>query len=345
MSNTLKLLQALVLLCYLRRVAALHTVAHTSLLFRTRTPSSHHISHHGYSVRLFASDYDISSVPCNQGTIQVTRELDGASNTYNLSYKLFRPMSLSSRQAAPIVALHGGPSVPCNYLTPLVKAVPYRSILFYDQLGCGESDEPTDVNAYSIDSAVSDLELVLQKLGIRRFHLYGQSFGGILAFEALKKWAEERRFDDIDDEGCLSAVLSSAPSDVRQVEEEAQRLLEALDDPTLFRETHQCRTLEMPEPLQQAYANAGTVWRGTSAIANYKATAPAEDASRMPSCMILRGQHDFVTEACTSNWENVLNNGKYGARNRVLEDCSHHGLLENPKAYGEMIGSFFAEYD
>ncbi|KAL7450687.1 hypothetical protein ACHAWC_002563 [Mediolabrus comicus] len=122
----------------------------------------------------------------NEGCIQVSRP-DGSE--HQLSYRIVRPMSLSSAQAAPIVALHGGPSVPSNYLYPLEDVIPYRSIVFYDQLGCGKSDEPKDINKYSIQDSVEDLKVLLKKLGVRRFHLYGQSYGGILAFEYMKSVA------------------------------------------------------------------------------------------------------------------------------------------------------------
>jgi hypothetical protein len=33
-------------------------------------------------------------------------------------------------------------SLPSQYLYPIIDNVPNRPILFYDQLGCGKSDEP-----------------------------------------------------------------------------------------------------------------------------------------------------------------------------------------------------------
>jgi pimeloyl-ACP methyl ester carboxylesterase len=84
---------------------------------------------------------------CRDGSLEVTRTFGGATETFDLDYKIYRPMALSSQKACPILVLHGGPSVPSNYLQPLVNYVPYRSIVFYDQLGCGQSDEPADVRA------------------------------------------------------------------------------------------------------------------------------------------------------------------------------------------------------
>jgi proline iminopeptidase len=309
------------------------------------------------STRAFCSSCSLhaaaASNAINEGYLEVSRP---GGSKHQLSYRIVRPMSLSSTKAAPIVALHGGPSVPSNYLYPLEGAIPYRSIVFYDQLGCGKSDEPKDINQYSIKDSVEDLKLLLKKLGVRRFHLYGQSYGGILAYEYMKSVAMTSKNGN--DAECLSAILSSAPSNVSQVEEEFVRLLDELkkshskDDDRelsdtelgdLFRTTHQCRIPEMPALLKDAYANAGSVWRGTDAIKDYIATPPTEDASRMPSSLIMRGEYDFVSDECVEAWKSNFNT-KF-LRYKTLKGCSHHGLFEDGATYGEHIDSFCAEYD
>lgn len=291
----------------------------------------------------------------NEGVLTVER----GSEECELAYRVVRPMSLSSRQAAPIVVLHGGPSVPSDYLYPLEQHVPYRSIVFYDQIGCGRSSEPTDPALYSIDAAIDDLEALLRKLGVRRFHLYGQSFGGILAFEYMKRIAEREKEPEFI---CLSAVLSSTPTSVAMVEKEAERLVAALDDSNenadvsilaaedaafvveQFRLQHQCRTPEPPDALKDAYAHAGTTWRGTTAIPDYEAQPVAENAPRrMPSCMVMHGEHDYITDKCVAGWKDCFSH-KF-VRTKTLEGCSHHGLLENGPLYGEKINSYFGEHD
>ncbi|KAL7523003.1 hypothetical protein ACHAWX_007740 [Stephanocyclus meneghinianus] len=259
-------------------------------------------------------------------------------------------MALSSRQAAPIITLHGGPSLPSSYLYPLEKVVPYRSIVYYDQLGCGKSDEPNDVSLYSIDDSVNDLKQLIRHLGIRRFHLYGHSYGGILAFEYMKNVARENEKNGVE---CLSAILSSAPSDIPQLEKEFVRLTDKLipavgalsgeELTELFRINHQCRLDSMPEDLAFAYANAGTVWSGTKAIADYVARPPPEDAARMPSALITRGEFDFVSEDSVLGWKRAFNH--MFLRFKTLEGCSHHGLYENGPLYGETIDSYITEYD
>jgi pimeloyl-ACP methyl ester carboxylesterase len=158
----------------------------------------------------------------------------------------------------------------------------------------------------------------------------------------------------------LSAILSSSPTSVPDVEAKAEELLQALlqanDDDVdassssssstttvmdRFRREHQCRTVEVPKPLSDAYAHAGSVWRGTTAIANYVASPPREGSARMPSCMVLRGEHDFVTDM--EEWKRCFNH-KF-VRSKVLDGCSHHGLLEDGSRYGDIVDSYFAEYD
>lgn len=293
----------------------------------------------------------------NEGFVKVTRP-DGSE--HQLAYRVARPLSLSSAQAAPLVALHGGPSVPSNYLHPLEDVIPYRSIVFYDQLGCGKSDEPTDVHQYSIQDSVEDLKVLLKKLGVRRFHLYGQSYGGILAFEYMKSVASSETSNEghDDDAKCLSAILSSAPTNVAQVEGEFVRLLDELKKSNkkdekeeladaelgeLFRVNHQCRLPEFPTKLKDAYANAGSVWRGTDAIKHYVASPPNEGSSRMPSALIMRGEYDFVSEECIESWKSAFNTK--ALRYKTLQGCSHHGLFEDGATYGELIDSFCSEYD
>ncbi len=277
----------------------------------------------------------------------MTRGGDKNEEEFNLSYTLVRPMSLSSQKAAPIVVLHGGPSLPSDYCFPLANHVPYRSILFYDQLGCGKSDEPRNMEHYSIDQAVDDLETVLNRLSIRRFHLYGHSYGGILAYEYLKRRAES---SDCDDENCkcLSVILSSTPTSIPQMEKDWDAMAKTLFWPNLFQKTHLCRTPELPKPLEDAYAKAGTVWSGTDAISDYNAQPPnvgdLGSEAYMPSAFILRGEHDVVTEACSKGWKEGLLRCR-SVRERTLEGFSHHGLLENGPMYGDIVDSYFGEYD
>ena len=81
--------------------------------------------------------------------------------------------------------LNGGPGLPCNYLRdPLLALVDagYR-VVTYDQLGTGQSDQPTDPALWTIGRYRDEVETVRRALGIGRMHLLGHSWGGWLGIE------------------------------------------------------------------------------------------------------------------------------------------------------------------
>lgn len=85
----------------------------------------------------------------------------------------------------PLLALHGGPGgTSCRFevLAPLAKD---RPVIFYDQLGSGRSDHPTDTSLWQLPRFVEELAAVRRALNLERVHLLGHSWGGALAAEYL----------------------------------------------------------------------------------------------------------------------------------------------------------------
>lgn len=84
----------------------------------------------------------------------------------------------------PLLCLHGGPGIPHDYLRPLEAiASTGRSVIFYDQLGSGNSDKAADPSIYSVDFFKEELVAVRSALKLEQIHLFGQSWGGCLAIE------------------------------------------------------------------------------------------------------------------------------------------------------------------
>lgn len=248
----------------------------------------------------------------------------------------------------PLVVLHGGPGLPHDYLLPLCEIINDRPILFHDQLGCGASDRPNDLSLYSIENSAQDLQTLLEEVKFGSFHLYGQSYGGILAFEYLKQQQQQPTAP------CYSVVLSSAPSSIPLLNQEWERLLHEIpgflkDD--AFHQRHVCRTAPSL-PLQRAYERASTsVWGGIDVISNYEAVASSSLLSSCKAALALRGEFDFVTTANLSRWKQCLHGGGDNDEHddcfemMQLEGCSHHGLLENPSLYGKVLDDFMERHD
>lgn len=74
-------------------------------------------------------------------------------------------------EGIPLLTIHGGPGVPHNYLETLEMLENERPVVFYDQLGCGKSDRPSDKFLWRIERFVEEIELLRSELGYSEIHL------------------------------------------------------------------------------------------------------------------------------------------------------------------------------
>jgi len=177
----------------------------------------------------------------------------------------------------PVLALHGGPGATHDYIEPLEGlAETGRRVVFYDQLGCGRSDRG-DESLWTVETYVDEVGAVRDELGLDEIHLFGNSWGGMLAMEyALTQPS-----------GLVSLTLASSPSSIPQWVEETGRLRRALpddvqavldrheaagttDDPEyeeacdVFYHRHVCRLSEYPDYVMRSFefiAEHGEVYK------------------------------------------------------------------------------------
>lgn len=102
---------------------------------------------------------------------------------HKIYYEIYGPENSSK---TPLLVLHGGPGTAHNYLLSLAKLANFdRQIIFYDQLGCGESDKSDDNSLWTIDTFVREVQVVRKEINLNEIHLLGHSWGGMLAIEYL----------------------------------------------------------------------------------------------------------------------------------------------------------------
>jgi proline iminopeptidase len=84
-----------------------------------------------------------------------------------------------------VLLLHGGPGFTHEYLEAMESFLPQAGIemYYYDQLGCGNSDQPDDPSLWTLPRYLEEVEEVRKGLGLDNFVLYGHSWGGVLAIE------------------------------------------------------------------------------------------------------------------------------------------------------------------
>ena len=251
--------------------------------------------------------------------------------TYETWYEVVGEPEAAGR--LPLLVLHGGPGSAHDALEGLGALADRRRVVFYDQLGSGESDRPDDPSLWTVDTFIEQLRSVRDGLGLDEIHLFGSSWGGMLALEyALTQ-----------PEGLASLVLNSTPTSAPRWAEETGRLAEGLDEEE-FRRRHICRLDPEPEVLQRARAKFGkqvyeTMWGENE----FTPTGTLKDwdvidrlGEILVPTLITSGRHD----ECTPKLVEPLHEGIEGSEWVLFEESAHMPYLEEPERYLQVVADF-----
>jgi len=118
----------------------------------------------------------------------------------------------------PLLLLHGGPGVPSVSLKPLEALADERPVVLYDQLGSGQSNRPKDNSLWTVQRFVEEVGQVRKALGLNQIHLYGHSWGSMLAASYMLTRPS----------GVRSLILASAPMSIPRYARDARDLLTTL---------------------------------------------------------------------------------------------------------------------
>lgn len=174
-----------------------------------------------------------------------------------------------------VLLLSGGPGISHEYLECFESFLPGEGIefIYYDQLGCGHSDNPADTSFWDLDRFVEEVEQVRKSLQLDKdnFYLLGHSWGGILAMQYALKYQQNMK-------GLIvSNMMSSCPDYGQYADEvlalqmdkvvlDSIRTMEAAGEYTNpkymnllmnhYYQQHICRILiaDWPEPVNRAFA-------------------------------------------------------------------------------------------
>ena len=91
-----------------------------------------------------------------------------------------------------LIAIHGGPGMSSDYMASMEQlAGGQLAVVTYDQRGTGRSSSPPPHSTnYTLDKYVADLDAVRQKTGHDKVHLFGHSWGGIVALRYATVYPE-----------------------------------------------------------------------------------------------------------------------------------------------------------
>ena len=96
-----------------------------------------------------------------------------------------------------VLLLNGGPGGTHEEFEALESFLPAEGIefIYYDQLGCGNSDNPKDITLWDLPRFVEEVEQVRSALNLTKdnFYLLGHSWGGILAMQYALKYQQNMK--------------------------------------------------------------------------------------------------------------------------------------------------------
>jgi L-proline amide hydrolase len=273
-----------------------------------------------------------------------------------------------SSALTPLVVVHGGPGSSHDYLLSLAEiAHSGRPVIHYDQLGGGRSTHlPNEAPEFwTVDLFLAELDNLLQFFDIAdRYHLLGQSWGGMLGAEhAILRPS-----------GLRALVLSNSPASMALWASEAKILRSemppeveaALDrheadgttnDPEYLSATqayydlHVCRVVPNPPEVVRAFeimAEDSTVYNTMNGpneffcIGTLSGWSVVERVHNINApTLLLSGRHDEATPATVQPFFESIPDVRW----EIFENSSHMPFVEEPEQYRAVVEEFLASFD
>ena len=254
----------------------------------------------------------------------------------------------------PIVLLHGGPGMGDYFADfPDILSPTYR-VATYDQRGCGQSSCD---GTFEVRDQIADLDAIRQYLGANKLHLFGHSWGGLLA--QLYTKAHPDRVASL----VLCCSMANTGRDVAAMESKGinERVMAKpkrsqaawiagglmLQLPGRFGDLG--FGIVMKQMLQNYVVRKETApkfydvwraskraWRGTNA--SVKALGENYFADMKPGApiLIIQGDQDVIRET------NAVLAARYPAAANVwIRNASHFPWLEEPDAFRKTLLEFY----
>ena len=276
----------------------------------------------------------------------------------------YRAVGETASGKLPLLCLHGGPGAPHDYLTPLAAlAESGRQVVFYDQIGCGNSAGPAgDPSLWTVDLFVEEVGAVRDALGLAETHLFGSSWGGMLAMEyalthpaglasltlasspaSIPLWAEE-----------TARLRSELPEDVRRVLDEHEaagttQSPEYVEATMAFYRRHVCRTDPWPDyvrsTLDRLFEEVYLTMQGPNEFVITGTLSDWDVTDRLPEIdvptLVTSGRYDEATPRIAQ----AVHHGIPGSEWALFEHSSHMAFVEETERYLEVLDDFLSRVE
>lgn len=267
------------------------------------------------------------------------------------------------KEGIPLLVLHGGPGAAHDYLEPVEPLSDERPVIFYDQLGCGDSDRPDDTSLWTIERFVEEVVAIRKALALEQVHILGQSWGSMLAVDYMLTRKPEGVTSLILSGPCLSAsrfvadqraYLLGFPEDIQNaiLKSEASGNFdfpEYQDAVVAYYKRHVCCLDPWPDCLNRTIEKMGHavyeyMW-GPSEFTMSGTLKDYERAERLKEITVpvlfTCGQYDEATPATTLYYQSMLP----GSEIVIFENASHDHHIEKPEEYLAAVRDFLGRVE
>jgi len=265
----------------------------------------------------------------------------------------------------PLLILHGGPGASHDYLEPLAAmAHTGRRVIFYDQLGGGNSDHPHDPSMWTVDLFVEELREIRAALHLDHLHILGQSWGGMLGMVyALTQPDGLASLTVADSPASMSQWVSEAnrlrsqlPPDVQQTllshEERGTTTSQEYQDAVLvFYRRHVCRADPWPDCVTRtfeklaSYPEVYNVMNGPSefhVIGTLKTWDITERLHQISApTLLLSGRYDEATPMIVETIQQRIPGSEWV----IFEESSHMPHVEETERYLQVFSDFLTRVE
>lgn len=265
----------------------------------------------------------------------------------------------ANQKGTPLLLLHGGPGCPHDYMEPLEALADERPVIFYDQLGCGFSEMPTDTILWRVERFVEELKTVRKTLKLKQVHILGQSWGTMLAVEYMLTkprgvqsliltgpYLSTERFV-----ANCRAYVEQLPDEHRQsiLKGEAEKVYDSPEYQAAlmyFYHKHVCRVEPWPEYFNRSFAKFGFgvyqyMW-GPSEFTQTGTLHGRDLVGELKNITVpvlfTCGRYDEATPATTQYYQANLP----GSEIVIFEDASHAHHIEKTAEYLQTVRNFLA---
>lgn len=269
-------------------------------------------------------------------------------------------------EKTPLLIMHGGPGSRSCAMMPGYKLLSEdRPVIFYDQLGSGRSDRPSDTSLWNLTRFVDEIALLRNELELDEVHILGQSCGSTFLMEYLisrkpkgvksvifsspmlstKKWIEDAHF-----------LLSQMPSDLQDTISKYEDI-EQYDHPSYLAATdsfyvrHLARTVWPYGMNQECDGVRGfnqevynfmwgpTEFTATGTLIDFDRT---KDLKRIKApILFVTGEYDEARPETIYEFQALTDHAEVA----IVPDAAHMTMIDNPSFVKKVVGDFLSRVD